>query len=82
MSSPTGLSGDYPTWFNSEGQESNYDKRSDDEGTEPEGVAVGFVNGKRLTFIGLERMGRIMVYDIPESMTFQIPRLPSSQLTY
>ncbi len=58
------LSKRYPTWFNSEGQEGNFDNRSDDKGTEPEGVDIGTVNGKRYAFIGLERMGGIMVYDI------------------
>ena len=58
------LSKRFPTWFNSEGQENNFDKRSDDKGTEPEGVALGTVKGVRYAFIGLERMGGVMVYDI------------------
>jgi len=42
------------------------DNRSDDKGTEPEGVATGEVNGRTLAFIGLERPTRsvIMVYDV------------------
>lgn len=66
------LSKKYPTWFNSEGQENNFDKRSDDKGTEPEGVVVGMVGNKRYAFIGLERMGGVMVYDItdPAKPTF------------
>ncbi|MEM9030747.1 MAG: calcium-binding protein, partial [Pseudomonadota bacterium] len=58
------LSERYPRWFNSQGQESNFDNRSDDKGIEPEGVAIGVVNGTRYAFIGLERMGGVMVYDI------------------
>ncbi|MEM7774874.1 MAG: choice-of-anchor I family protein [Pseudomonadota bacterium] len=58
------LSEKHPSWFNSQGQESNFDNRSDDKGTEPEGVAIGVVNGTRYAFIGLERMGGVMVYDI------------------
>lgn len=54
----------HPGWFNSEGQKANFDKRSDDKGTEPEGLAIGEANGKRLAFIGLERMGGIVVFDI------------------
>jgi len=63
------LSKKHPTWFNSEGEVSNFDKRSDDKGVEPEGVAIGEVNGTRYAFIGLERMGGIMVYDISNPQT-------------
>ncbi|MCP4522388.1 MAG: calcium-binding protein [Cytophagales bacterium] len=38
--------------------------RSDDKGVEPEGVVVGKVNGKTFAFVGLERMGGVMVYDV------------------
>jgi len=58
------LSKRFPAWFNSKGQIENFDKRSDDKGVEPESVAIGTVSGKRMAFIGLERMGGIMVYDI------------------
>ncbi len=66
------LSKAHPTWFNSEGQESNFDVRSDDKGVEPEGVALGTIADKRYAFIGLERMGGIMVYDItdPKAPTY------------
>jgi hypothetical protein len=40
------------------------DGRSDDKGVEPEGVAVGTVNGRTLAFIGLERADAVLVYDI------------------
>lgn len=60
------LSERHPSWFNGEGQESNRDNRSDDKGTEPEGVALGVVNGTRYAFIGLERMGGVMVYDLTD----------------
>jgi hypothetical protein len=38
--------------------------RSDDKGPEPEGVAIGTVNGITYAFIALERIGGVMVYDI------------------
>lgn len=50
--------------FNSQGVEASFDNRSDDKGAEPEGLAVGEIDGKTYAFIGLERMGGIMVYDI------------------
>jgi hypothetical protein len=53
------------TYFNSGHDEgSALDSRSDAKGPEPEGIAVGQVNGRTLAFIGLERMGGVLVYDI------------------
>jgi hypothetical protein len=48
------------------------DNRSDDKGAEPEGVAVGEVNGRIYAFIGLERFSGLMIYDIsnPEEARF------------
>lgn len=55
----------YPDDFNSTNDENDsFDNRSDDKGPEPEGVAVGYIAGKQYAFIGLERMGGIMVYDV------------------
>ncbi|NCT99151.1 MAG: alkaline phosphatase [Comamonadaceae bacterium] len=41
-----------------------FDSRSDAKGPEPEGIAIGQVRGRTLAFIGLERMGGVLVYDI------------------
>jgi 2',3'-cyclic-nucleotide 2'-phosphodiesterase/3'-nucleotidase/5'-nucleotidase len=38
--------------------------RNDDKGAEPEGVVVGEMFGKIYAFVGLERSGGILVYDI------------------
>jgi hypothetical protein len=76
---------DYPLAFNSDstsslatpqlmvsGQASNIDTRSDDKGSEPEALAVGTIGTQTFAFIGLERMGGIMVYDVstPTAPTF------------
>ncbi|HLO88904.1 MAG TPA: choice-of-anchor I family protein [Nostocaceae cyanobacterium] len=53
-----------PTIFNSEGTASSFDGRSDNKGPEPEGVAVGVINGRTYAFIGLERVGGVMVYEV------------------
>ena len=53
-----------PELFNSEGDEESFDERSDDKGSEPEGVVTGVVDGQTYAFIGLERIGGIMVYDV------------------
>jgi len=58
--------------FNATNDENGFDARSDDKGPEPEGVALGVVEGRTYAFIGLERVGGIMVYDVttPESARF------------
>jgi 2',3'-cyclic-nucleotide 2'-phosphodiesterase (5'-nucleotidase family) len=55
----------YPTNFNSTNSANNsFDNRSDDKGPEPEAVVVADVYGSTYAFIGLERIGGIMVYDV------------------
>lgn len=55
----------FPAEFNSNSDENDsFDSRSDDKGPEPEGLALGEVAGKRYVFVGLERMGGIMMFDI------------------
>lgn len=61
-------------FFNSNHQEgSSFDNRSDNKGPEPEGVVLGQLGEKTFAFIGLERMGGVMVYDItnPYAPVFQ-----------
>lgn len=61
-------------FFNSGHDEgSAFDSRSDAKGPEPEGVEIGRIGDKTFAFIGLERMGGVMVYDVTD------PRAPAFQ---
>ncbi len=63
----------YPEQFNSNDDDNtSLEKRSDNKGPEPEGITHGDINGRHYAFIGLERIGGIMVYEIskPEKPIF------------
>jgi predicted regulator of Ras-like GTPase activity (Roadblock/LC7/MglB family) len=53
-----------PEFFNSNHTESNLEGRSEDKGPEPESVTIGEVDGRTYAFVGLERVGGVIVYDI------------------
>ncbi len=54
----------FPEVFNSSNDGTGFDNRSDDKGPEPEGIAVGEIDGRQILFLGLERMGGFMMFDI------------------
>ena len=56
-----------PDDFNATNDENDsFDNRSDDKGPEPEGVAIGRVGDRVYAFIGFERVGGIIVYDVTD----------------
>jgi len=58
----------YPKYFNADHQDcpEQLDRRSTSKGPEPEGMTLGTINGRTYAFVGLERIGGIMVYDVTE----------------
>lgn len=66
--------------FNSTNDEQpSFKNRSDDKGPEPEALALGIIEGKTYAFVGLERVGGIVVFDItapaaPVFVTYANPR--------
>ncbi len=61
-----------PDNFNCSNDDKELDDRSGKKGCEPEYVAVGTVGEKTYAFIGLERLGGVMIYDVttPATATF------------
>lgn len=56
----------YGALFNASNSNNNYKNRSDDKGPEPEAVTTAVINGTPYAFIGLERVGGIVVYDLSD----------------
>ena len=56
----------FPDFFNSDNDENTFDTRSDAKGPEPEAITIGQIGDRTFAFIGLERVGGIMTYDITD----------------
>ncbi|WP_422126631.1 choice-of-anchor I family protein [Thioalkalivibrio sulfidiphilus] len=56
----------FPENFNSNHRENSFETRSDDKGPEPEGVTVAKLWGRTYAFVGLERIGGVMIHDITD----------------
>ncbi|MDF2838176.1 MAG: Ig domain protein group 2 domain protein, partial [Paenibacillus sp.] len=54
----------YPEFFNVSNSKVEMDDRSPKKGPEPEDIKVGMVGNRALAFVGLERIGGIMTYDV------------------
>jgi 2',3'-cyclic-nucleotide 2'-phosphodiesterase (5'-nucleotidase family) len=54
----------FPSSFNASSSNNTLKNRSDDKGPEPEAIAVGRIVDSVYAFVGLERIGGIMIYNI------------------
>ncbi len=61
-----------PAFLNTNSNKLKLDDRSDNKGPEPEAIAVGQIGGSYFAFVGLERQGGFMVFDIsnPQAVKF------------
>lgn len=62
-------------WNTSTGASNAKDSRSDNKGPEPEGLTIAKVFGRIVAFVGLERVGGVMAFDItnpaqPQYLTY------------
>lgn len=61
------IAAEYPEHFNSTNDDNDtFDNRSDNKGPEPEGVVVGTAFGRQIAFVGLERMGGVVLLDVSD----------------
>ncbi|HET7323836.1 MAG TPA: choice-of-anchor I family protein, partial [Halococcus sp.] len=62
----------HPEYFNTDGLENTPFSQSTVKGPEPEGIDVGCIGSRTYAFVGLERIGSLVVYDItdPTSPSF------------
>ncbi len=58
-----------PAYFNASNNNSSFDDRSDNKGPEPEAVTVGEIDGRTYAFVGMERTGGIVMYDVTDPTT-------------
>lgn len=62
------IAANYPSSFNVSSTNNTKQNRSDNKGPEPEAVITATFAGKTYAFVGLERFGGVMVYDVTNPM--------------
>lgn len=68
-----------PEWFNADSSAGAPARgRSDDRGPEPEGIAIGVVNGVRIAFVSIERPGGIAMVSLSSAAS---PRVMHVEMT-
>lgn len=56
----------FPNNFNASNDDNGAESRSDAKGPEPEALTIGEIDGIMLAFVGLERIGGVMIFDITD----------------
>lgn len=69
-----------PNNFNTSNSKTALDDRSSKKGPEPEDVKVGKVGSKILAFVGLERVGGIMTYDVSDPVNAKFVNYTNSRV--
>ena len=55
-----------PSYFNYSNDDTVFEKRSAKKGPEPEDVKVATINGETYAYVGLERIGGVMAFNITD----------------
>jgi hypothetical protein len=50
----------------------SFEDRSDNKGPEPEAATIGFLNGRTLAFLGMERQSGIFIFDVTDPANSQM----------
>lgn len=73
-----------PKWsaiFNADNEGNALKSRSRAKGPEPEGLTLGSINGRTYAFVGLERIGGVMAYNITDPLNPQFVDYNNSRST-
>ncbi|GEM_PF-445493 len=54
----------FPANFNASNDKNDIDNRSDNKGPEPEAVTTAVIDGRTYAFVGLERIGGVVIVDV------------------
>jgi len=57
-----------PDYFGFSNNNNRFDDRSDNKGPEPEDIELAYIHGRVYAFIGLERIGGFMTYDVTDPL--------------
>lgn len=68
------------TLFNSDSEDNSFKSRSRAKGPEPEGVTLAHISNRVFAFVGLERVGGVMVYDVTDPANAQFVDYKNSRM--
>lgn len=66
--------------FNSDSEDNSFKSRSRAKGPEPEGITLANINNRTFAFVGLERIGGVMVYDVTDPANAQFVDYKNSRM--